>query len=86
MVLPEQTVEFTCSVLSNDTVNVEWKKKNGLLPTDSLEISQFNEEKNEMTSSLKITKVKLSNEGQYCCVATNKCGSKEGCAWLQING
>ena len=83
--LPEQTLEFTCSVLGNDTVNIEWKKNNGLLLSNSLETSQFNG-KNTIISSLKITKVKPSDKGQYCCVATNECGSREGCAWLQING
>ena len=85
MVFPEQTVEFTCSVLGNDSVNIEWKKNNDLLPSNSLETSQV-KGKNTIIGLLKITKVKPSDEGQYCCVATNECGSREGCAWLQING
>ena len=35
--------------------------------------------------SLAVHNVQLSDEGWYCCVATNEGGSRTDCAWLEVN-
>ena len=38
-----------------------------------------------LTYQLTIPNVQLSDEGWYCCLATNKCGTTEKCVWLEVN-
>ena len=37
------------------------------------------------TYQLTIPNVQLSDEGWYCCLVTNKCGTIEKCVWLEVN-
>ena len=34
---------------------------------------------------LTIPNVQLSDEGWYCCLATNECGTTQRCVWLEVN-
>ena len=38
-----------------------------------------------LTYQLTIPNVQLSDEGWYCCLATNECGTTEKCVWLEVN-
>ena len=38
-----------------------------------------------VTYQLTIPNVQLSDEGWYCCLATNECGTTEKCVWLEVN-
>ena len=37
-----------------------------------------------LTYQLTIPNVQLSDEGWYCCLATNECGTTKKCAWLEV--
>ena len=37
-----------------------------------------------LTYQLTIPNVQLSDEGWYCCSATNKCGTTKKCVWLEV--
>lgn len=87
-VIPEQDTRFICSALGYGTLKYHWERKNSSLSSHSistLEMAKFNGQ-NITISALKITKVQPLDEGLYCCVVSNECGSSEGCAWLQVNG
>ena len=38
-----------------------------------------------LTYQLTIPNVQLSDEGWYCCLATNECGTTTKCIWLEVN-
>ena len=38
-----------------------------------------------LTYQLTIPNVQLSDEGWYCCLATNECGPIQKCVWLEVN-
>ena len=47
----------------------------------------FNPLRKEITGvySLTMHNVQASDEGWYCCIATNEAGSTMDCAWLEVN-
>ena len=38
-----------------------------------------------LTYQLTILSVQSSDEGWYCCMATNECGTTTKCIWLEVN-
>ena len=42
------------------------------------------DDQSALTYQLTIPNVQLSDEGWYCCLATNKCGTNEKCVWLEV--
>ena len=42
------------------------------------------DDQSALTYQLTIPNVQLSDEGWYCCLATNKCGTTKKCVWLEV--
>ena len=46
------------------------------LPVNSINTTMY---------EIKIFNIQETDEGQYCCVASNDCGSTTKCAWLEVD-
>jgi len=77
--LPGQMVNFTCLAYSHTTLQYKWKRTKELLSSSKTTCAQNDAEE----YSINITKP--SDEGWYCCVATNECGDVDECAWLEMD-
>ena len=85
-VLPGQTASYYCLALSFGLLSYDWMKINGLINPNKV---QTYIDKNilggvTIVPSLEISNVSPSDEGEYCCVATNECGNVTKCAWLTV--
>ena len=87
-----ETAYFYCLALSFSGLIYDWKRiDNAMLPSSAI-ISYkqwpFSSSFGRVTAfyHLEINSTKSSDEGWYCCVATNECGFTKECAWLEING
>ena len=74
-----ETAVFTCLAFSYGELSYQWKKfENSTLPSNAAV-------QNNITKYLLIiSNAQVSNEGNYCCVATNECGNTTSCAWLEV--
>ena len=77
-VTENQTATFNCSVRGSPKPEVTWSKVNG-----SLVAGSFVSDKN---GTLKITKPKFSDSGDYTCIAINALGRDERTATLIVEG
>jgi len=88
-VVSAEDVSFNCLALSYGRLGYDWRRKDkstlSYRATSTFQIVEILHQ-SMLVNSLMITKVQLSDEGWYCCVATNECGSTEHCAWLNVNG
>ena len=90
-VLPEKTAHFYCLALSFGGLSYDWKRMdNASLPKSAIITYvkwKFSYYLGHIASvnRLAIMDIKQSDEGWYCCVATNECGYTERCAWLEVN-
>jgi len=83
-VLFQQTARLCCLAFSHGVLTYDWRRPNGrkISPTASKSYTQklFSDANREaITHQLMIPKVELSDEGWYCCVATNDGGYTEKC-------
>ena len=69
----------------------EWRKNDSLtLPSNSA-ISYDNKPLtintaiNTTVYEIILFNVQETNEGHYCCIASNGCGSTTECAWLEVD-
>lgn len=91
-ILPYQDCKLNCLALSSGVLTYEWSKRDGSLPQNAVKSytyeTFFNSLGGETTLvySLAIPYVQLSDEGWYCCIATNEAGSTTACTWLEVNG
>ena len=77
-ILVEEDTEFVCKAFSFGTIKYQWERMNSTLPAKaSTDIC---------SSTLSIPNATQFDEGHYCCVATNECGSVKECAILSIIG
>lgn len=87
--LSNEDVKFSCLASSYGKLEYDWTRKDKLsLPlraTNTFEIVVIRQQ-HKLVNTLMITKVDPSDEGWYCCVATNECGSTDHCVWLNVNG
>ena len=74
-----ETANFTCKAFSYGELSYQWKRsENSSLPSNAAV-------QNHLTKyHLIISNAQVSNEGNYCCVATNECGDTLSCAWLEV--
>ena len=76
-----------CLAISFGLVKYEWNKRDGILPQTAIKSCA----QNVLFSlpgdvySLTMSNVQPSDEGWYCCVATNEGGNTSHCAWLEVN-
>ena len=80
-----------CLALSFGLITYDWNKHDGILPQTAVksytENILFNPPSEGATDvySLTMSNVQPSDEGWYCCVATNEGGSTIHCAWLEVS-
>ena len=88
---PGTSTLFDCLAWSYSGVAYDWYKINTVNLTTNAVISCSRWSSPEdgscisTISTLSISNVQLSDEGWYCCVATNDYGSVEECAYLEVN-
>ena len=81
---------MNCLALSFGLLKYDWNKRNGNLSHTAVKSCTLNilfnppDEETTDVCSLSITNAQPSDEGWYCCVATNEGGSTIDCAWLDI--
>ena len=78
-IVPGEVAKFDCLAYSHSTLQYTWKKKNSTSVLYTSKAIQDN------TVAYSINNTQPSDEGWYCCVATNECGDVEECAWLEMD-
>jgi len=81
-ILPGEIAKFDCLAYSHSSLQYNWKKKNY---RGSLSSSKTTKCTQDNTVTYSIDNTQPSDEGWYCCVATNECGNVEECAWLEVD-
>ena len=82
-----QTINFSCLAWSFGLLTYDWKIPNGVnQSTVKPYIHKNIYGGTTSVRSLQISNIQPSDEGEYCCVATNECasGSVSECAWLTV--
>ena len=85
----KQTTELHCLASSCGALTYDWIKYSSILPASAVKsyatknILYFYQ--TFLTYQLTIPNVQLSDEGWYCCLATNECGTTKKCVWLEVN-
>ena len=88
---PGNSTVFECLAWSYSGVAYDWYKRNTVNLTSNAVISYSSWSSPEDGSCistiyiLSIVNIQPSDEGWYCCVATNDYGSVEECAYLEVN-
>ena len=89
-VLPNNSFTMNCLALSFGALHYDWNKCDGLLPQTAVKSHNHNFLLNALSKqttsayNLAVSNVQPSDEGWYCCVATNQGGSRTDCAWLEV--
>ena len=84
-----QAADLYCLASSCGMLTYDWIKGESNLSVSAVKsyvtrsILYFNQ--TVLTYQLTISNVQLSDEGWYCCLATNECGTTEKCVWLEVN-
>ena len=84
-------VTFSCLAWSYGGLVYRWSKDNSSsLPSSGLVSFQnlvfpFNTSCITTVYQFKLSAVQTSDEGLYCCVASNECGEATRCAWLEVD-
>jgi len=72
-------VNFKYLAYSHTPLVYKWKKTKELLSSTKATFAHNGAEEYSINST------QPSDEGLYCCVATNECGAVEECAWLEMD-
>ena len=88
-VRPGKTVAFPCVAWSYGGLIYKWRKINSTLPYNSsisykdrpLPVNAVNTTIYEIT----VFNVQETDEGHYCCIASNDHGKTTKCAWLEVD-
>ena len=89
-ILPNHSFTMNCLALSFGLLKYYWSKRNGTLSQTAVQsyihniLDPLSEEATGIYN-LAVYDVQPSDEGWYCCVATNEAGSTVDCAWLEVN-
>ena len=87
-VVVNQMVDLHCLASSCGALTYDWIKQASNLSTSAVKsyvTKQFlYYDQIVLTYQLTIPNVLLSDEGWYCCLATNECGTTERCIWLEV--
>ena len=91
VVRPSAAVTFSCLAWSYGGLVYKWNRNSSSnLPSNatiSYQEKPFPADTVCFTTvyELKIINVHVRDEGLYCCIASNECGSSKICAWLEVN-
>jgi len=69
---------FTCQAFSFGSIHYQWERDNNQMPNKAVA--------NLCNTSLTIPNGTQFDEGIYCCLATNDCGTVKECAVLSVIG
>ena len=78
IILAEETVIFTCQAFSFGSIQYMWERDNYQIP-DKADIDVC-------STTLTVPNGTQFDEGLYCCLATNDCGTVKECAMLSVIG
>ena len=90
-VRPNNSFTMNCLALSFGLLKYNWYKHYRSLPQTAVKSYSHNIAFNRLGGqradvyNLAVHNVQVSDEGWYCCVATNLEGSRTDCAWLEVN-
>ena len=90
-ILPYQDCNLNCLALSLGVLTYDWNRHGGKLSQSAVKSFVYENFFNPFGSegtfvyNLALPNVQPSDEGWYCCVATNEAGSTSKCAWLEVN-
>ena len=90
-VRPDATVTFPCVAWSYSGLTYEWNKNDSLTLPNNSAVSydnrplEANDTINTTVYELTLFNVQETDEGHYCCIASNGCGSTTECAWLEVD-
>ena len=84
-VFPNDNFTMSCLALSFGSLKYNWSKREGLLPPRAKVSFKYISHKATNVYNLEVYNVQPSDEGSYCCKATNEGGSSVCCAWLEVN-
>ena len=90
-IFPYQDCNLNCLALSSGVLTYNWNKRDGILSQNAVKSfvhkTFYSSVGSEATLvyNLAVTNVQPSDEGWYCCVATNEAGSTTECTWLEVN-
>ena len=90
-ILPNHTCYLNCLAFSSGTLTYDWNKRDSILPQTAVKSYTYETFKNShggkltLVYNLAFSNVQISDEGWYCCTATNEGGSTTKCAWLEVN-
>lgn len=77
------SVRLLCSIIAGDLpVNISWQKDGEVLPTDDHRVQQLD----EATVFLSLSRLLLTDSGNYTCVASNIAGVSSHSSLLQVKG
>jgi len=78
IILAEESVTFTCRAFSFGSINYKWERDNKEIPSKAIT--------DICSTTLTISNSTQFDEGLYCCLATNDCGTVKECAMLSVIG
>ena len=88
-ILVNQAADLHCLASSCGVLTYDWMKNASNLSASAIKSyitrSILHFDQNVLTYQLTIPNVQLSDEGWYCCLAINECGTTEKCIWLEVN-
>ena len=90
-VLPYQDYNLSCLALSLGVLTYDWNRHGGNLSQNAVKSFIYEDFFNPLGSeatlvyNLALPNIQPSDEGWYCCIATNEGGSTTKCIWLEVN-
>ena len=84
-----EAADLYCLASSCGGLSYDWTKNASYLSTSAV-TSYISKnfsylDSTVLTYQLTIPNVQLSDEGWYCCLASNECGTTKKCVWLEVN-
>ena len=74
-------VTFLCLAWSYGELLYKWERNDSSILSPNSTYGG----RDDTIHSLSILNVQVMDEGHYCCVASNECGSITRCAWLEVD-
>ena len=90
-ILPNHSCTLDCLAFSSGMLTYDWSRHGSILPETAVgsytHKTFINSHSDGVTLvyNLVFNNVQMSDEGWYCCTATNEGSSTIKCAWLEVN-
>ncbi|XP_065894569.1 hemicentin-1-like [Dysidea avara] len=76
IILAEESVTFTCQAFSFGSIHYQWERDSNQIPNKAVT--------DVCSTTLTVPNGSQFDEGLYCCLATNDCGTVKECAMLSV--